>query len=350
MPLRDIIICILTLVIGLALLFGASTRLDDINQQRTDMGLALETDLGNNAPPALAFATIAMGAFRGLVVDILWMRADTLKEEGKYFDAKQLAEWITVLQPRFPAVWDFHAWNMAYNISVAVPAEQWQERWRWVRNGYELIRDKGIQMNPKSITLYRSLAWIFQHKMGQVSDDCHRHYKRELALSMRPLLGENPTSEHFELMIKTPQLLEEILDDEKIAQFVTELRNADDQFKNDDKLPARYLALRHTPSGFEDEAFAVIDKYRGTVELAKFDTFAKAYQLRDVWKFDIEIMQEVNKETISSRSLKIRGVQRYLVSSLSENQTGFTPSKIPFSEPLANISLIRLRGIETISK
>jgi len=57
-----------------------------------------------NAPPSLAFASVALGAFRGLLVDILWMRADKLKEDGQFFDAKQLAEWITVLQPRFAAV------------------------------------------------------------------------------------------------------------------------------------------------------------------------------------------------------------------------------------------------------
>ena len=102
-----------------------------------------------------------MGAFRGLIVDILWMRADTLKQEGKFFDAKQLAEWITTLQPRFAQVWDFHAWNMAYNISVAIPNTQPEERWRWVKNGYELLRDRAIELNPKSILLYRSLSWIF---------------------------------------------------------------------------------------------------------------------------------------------------------------------------------------------
>ncbi len=139
-------------------------------------------------PPSLAFATVAMGAFRGLVVDILWMRADKLKEEGQFFDARQLAEWITKLQPRFAAVWEFHAWNMAYNISVAIPATQPEQRWRWVKNGYELLRDEGIPLNPKSIQLYRELARIFQHKLGGVSDDCQEYYKLQFAEEIGPLL------------------------------------------------------------------------------------------------------------------------------------------------------------------
>ncbi|NLH16476.1 MAG: hypothetical protein GX455_07855, partial [Phycisphaerae bacterium] len=146
---RDRLIVLASAILGCGLLGLAGTRLAPLTQSRQEMGLVATTPL-ENAPPSLAFATVAMGAFRGLVVDVLWMRADHLKEKGLFFDAKQLAEWITTLQPRFAAVWDFHAWNMAYNISVAVPNTQWEERWRWVRNGYELLRDKAIPLNPKS--------------------------------------------------------------------------------------------------------------------------------------------------------------------------------------------------------
>ena len=148
MRLRDFLICFGCVLAAIALLWIACDQLDNINSARREMKLVIDEPL-ENAPPALAFATVAMGAFRGLVVDILWMRADKLKEEGQFFDAKQLADWITVLQPRFASVWDFQAWNMAYNISVAMPATQPQDRWRWVRNGYELLRDRGIPMNPR---------------------------------------------------------------------------------------------------------------------------------------------------------------------------------------------------------
>ncbi|MBE3144398.1 MAG: hypothetical protein IMZ61_10810, partial [Planctomycetes bacterium] len=154
MRLRDKLIIVVCVVLAVGLLTVAGSRLDFINSQRVEMKLISNEPL-QNAPPSLAFATVAMGAFRGLVVDVLWMRADKLKEQGQYFDARQLAEWITVLQPRFAQVWAFQAWNMAYNISVAIPAEQPDQRWQWVKNGYELLRDKGIPLNPKSISLYR---------------------------------------------------------------------------------------------------------------------------------------------------------------------------------------------------
>ena len=276
------------------LLTAASMRTESIHQAREEMGLVANTSL-ENAPPSLAFATVAMGAFRGLIVDILWMRADTLKEEGKFFDAKQLAEWITTLQPRFAAVWDFHAWNMAYNISVAIPNSQPQERWRWVQNGYELLRDRGIEMNPRSILLYRSLAWIFQHKIGGISDDSHRFYKRELALSMRQLLGEDPSSDYFQSLIAQPDTLDGIWADKNISPFLKELQDADETFSDKKKLVANYLTLRRTPDRFKKEAFAVVDRYRDTEPLEKFDLFARAWQLRHVWKFDLDFMNELNQ-------------------------------------------------------
>ncbi len=292
MRLRDTIICFFCVISGGALLFAASTRLDSIHEARVEMELVSNEPL-ENAPPSLAFATVAMGAFRGLVVDILWMRADKLKEEGQFFDAKQLAEWITVLQPRFAAVWDFHGWNMAYNISVAIPNTQWEERWRWVRNGYELIRDKGIVKNPHSISLYRSMAWIFQHKISGVSDDCHMHYKRELALSMRPLLASQ-TKEEFELLAAVPKELDELTVDEKIAEFVEALRGADEAFKETGRIAKNYMSLSQMPDRFAPEAHEVINRYRGTETLEAFDRFARAKQLRDVWKLDVDLMIRLN--------------------------------------------------------
>jgi hypothetical protein len=52
-------------------------------------------------PPEVALG-IAMGAFRGLFVNYLWIRANKLKQDGKFFEAMQLSTAITRLQPRFP--------------------------------------------------------------------------------------------------------------------------------------------------------------------------------------------------------------------------------------------------------
>ncbi len=292
MRFRDKVIWFVCVVLAAASFVAAGTQLDFINAKRQDMGLIL--DKPENVPPSLAFATVATGAFRGLLVDVLWIRADKLKEEGQFFDAKQLADWITILQPRFATVWEFQAWNMAYNISVTIPATRPDQRWRWVKNGYELLRDKGIEKNPKSILLYRELARTFQHKIGSISDDAHRYYKLQLALAMEPLVGSED-NRYFEALSEAPTEWVEVIKDEEVLQLIKALKSADRTFADDDSFAGNYLALRRNPGRFEPAAFRVIDDFRGTKSLQKFDFFAKAFQLRNIWKLDPVLMHELNR-------------------------------------------------------
>ncbi len=289
---RDGIILFVCIVLAVGLLIGAGVQLDYINHQREEMGLII--DKPENIPPSLIFAAATTGAFRGLVVDILWMRADKLKEEGQFFDARQLAEWITTLQPRFASVWEFHAWNMAYNISVAIPATQPDQRWRWVKNGYELLRDQGIPINPKAITLYRELGRIFQHKIGGVSDDAHKYYKLQLALALEPLLG-SADEQYFDALVEAPLGWQEISKDPNAALLIEALKSADNAFSDDNEFVSNYLSLRQNSGRFDPAAGKTIDEFRGKEALDKFDIFAKAWQLRKAWKLDPVLMREINK-------------------------------------------------------
>ena len=291
---RDTIICSVCVLIAAGFFFAAGEQLDAINVQRQDMNLIINEPL-ENAPPSLAFATVAMGAFRGLVVDILWMRADKLKEEGKFFDAKQLAEWISILQPRFATVWEFHAWNMAYNISVAIPATQPEQRWQWVRNGYELLRDKGIQYNPKALLLYRELARIFQHKMGGISDDAHKYYKIQLAREIGPIIG-GATDQFFLEAMNAPTTWEALVADPNMARFVEAFRNSDPAFTEGEDFAKSYFSLRQSAQRFAPDANSVMDSYMGSGTLASFDIFARAFLLKKIWKMDVGFMHEMNQK------------------------------------------------------
>jgi hypothetical protein len=293
MRLRDRIILFVFLILAVGLLIGAGVQLDSINRRREDMDLII--DKPENIPPSLIFAAATTGAFRGLVVDILWMRADKLKEEGQFFDARQLAELITILQPRFASVWEFHAWNMAYNISVAIPATQPDQRWQWVKNGYELIRDEAIdKYKLKNMTLYRELGRIFQHKIGGVSDDAHKYYKLQLALAMEPLLGP-ADNEYFDALAEAPLGWREINADPNVAPLIKTLKAADEAFSDNDEFVSNYLSLRQDSRRFNPAAGKAIDDFRGTEALDKFDTFAKAWQLRKAWKLDPVLMREINR-------------------------------------------------------
>ncbi len=180
-----IALLILSLAIS-AVLSSAATEAAERSQ------LIYSDEASASDPPEVALG-IAMGAFRGLFVNYLWIRANKLKEEGKFYEAIELSSAITRLQPRFPRVWGFHAWNMAYNISVATNTAG--ERWQWVSSGIRLLRDEGIPRNPNDVLLHKELAWIFFHKIQGFADDANHFYKRELAREWTLVLGEPPARE-----------------------------------------------------------------------------------------------------------------------------------------------------------
>lgn len=151
--------------------------------------LMLSETMEDNSDPEVAIG-IAMGAFRGLFVNMLWLRANKLKEEGKFHEAMNLSATITKLQPHFPRVWAFHAWNMAYNISVKTNTAG--ERWGWVNAGIDLLRRDGIPNNPNDLLIHKELAWIFLHKIQGYTDDANPYYKVRLAHEWHEVLGPPP--------------------------------------------------------------------------------------------------------------------------------------------------------------
>ncbi|GJQ30733.1 MAG: hypothetical protein HBSAPP03_26170 [Phycisphaerae bacterium] len=148
------------------------------------------TDRAEEGQPVEVSIGIALGAFRGVFVNMLWIRAEEMKNEGKYYEAVQLADMITRLQPRFPRVWVFHAWNLAYNISVGTNTKE--ERWQWVNAGIDLLRRRGVPANPNDLLIHKELGWIFLHKIGGYTDDANPHYKRMMAREWTIVMGPPP--------------------------------------------------------------------------------------------------------------------------------------------------------------
>jgi hypothetical protein len=120
----------LLLALAALLLVGASQVQNGLNLDRERLGLTRVEPL-DNAPPVLAFTTVALGGFRGLISNALWVHATELQENDKFFEMAQLADWITKLEPHFVQVWLVESWNLAYNISVKF--KDAEDRWRWVK-------------------------------------------------------------------------------------------------------------------------------------------------------------------------------------------------------------------------
>ena len=310
-------------VAGAAVCIGLAALLQaPINQQRKELQLLMQSDIYRALPPKYAWISATGGVFRGVAVDLLWMRAENLKQEGKYFEAHQLAKWICTLQPRFPMVWTFQAWNMAYNISVATHTPQ--ERWQWVYNGIRLLRDEGIPNNERVVPLYHELGWIWFHKVGDSSDDMHHYYKRIWAATMETLLGPPPTGvstaetiDWFRPIAEAPRTLEALIKAHPgIEELLEQLEEAGVDVKAETNLQrifhpleeaffrpytayrtARDLeALQADPSEPSDQAPDKLARFFARTPPAKLDpllAYLRAKVLREQYKMDPQFMLEI---------------------------------------------------------
>ena len=270
----------LILVLVIAAGFFASTQMQkELNTIREEKHLTYNPPL-ENAPPELVLSTTLLGGFRGIIVDLLWLRAIKLQDEGKYFELVQLFDWICKLEPRLSQIWIYSAWNMAYNISVECPTPE--ERWNWVRAGIRILRDRGIPYNRKEAILYKELGWIYQHKIGDVMDNFHMYYKNKLAEQMEAVLGPDLD---VRKLAEAPQDTAVLLEDSQVRGLVDRLRESGQNvFRQPD-----LLADANEPSGPSAAMVDVPEEDRESYE--KIIAFLRARRLREKYKLDPEYMR-----------------------------------------------------------
>ena len=170
-------------LLAAALLAAAGSLRGPLAGQAREHELYIESSGQADSP----LIPILPGGLRALAFNYVWIQSQEKHQAGRHYDAKQLAELACQLMPSFPGVWSFHAWNMAWNISVTTHTPE--ERWHWVSQGMKMLRDQGIPRNRKALLLYKELGWVFFFKMGQTMDEFHWTYKRRWASQMQHLLG-----------------------------------------------------------------------------------------------------------------------------------------------------------------
>lgn len=304
---RGVGITLLLVMLGLLLLVGAGRLRQPIGQQRLDLGFdTVDPVADSEITTHLRIPTAALFTFRSLIINYLWIRADNLKNDGQYFDALPLRRMICALQPNIAAVWKYQAWDMAYNISVGLPTAP--ERWRWVRGGFELLRDEGLRYNPRDSELYRELGWIFQHKIGGVTDDYHLYYKERLALDMMVVMGPGRvTNEVLQALAESPRLWRDLIQDPNVAGVVQALQKAQPEFNSDEAL--REGLLRYTEAGLntylrlQEPAYKFTPEFDQTIQahinhpgLERLDTFVRARHLREHWKLEPSRLLAINQK------------------------------------------------------
>ncbi len=245
------------------------------------------------APPIVALGTV-MGAFRGLIVDYLWIKVNIMKEKGLFFEVMQDSDLITKLQPRFGEVWGFHGHNMAYNISVVTNTPE--ERWEWVQAGIDLVRNRGLRYNPNDVVLHKDLAFWFSHKIDGVADDAHLFYKREFAREWQYLLGVPPPNhreriEWIKRIADAPETLDELYAKNPATRDLVELLTKDlsgfearFQFRLDDnflKAYGQWRAIKDSPYakilGIEQQLQRTDGESGARIQNRLFQTFDRVF-------------------------------------------------------------------------
>ncbi len=122
------------------------------------------------ASTAMSLATLGM---RGVAATLLWEQANEYKKKDNFDGFKAAANQLAKLQPNFVSVWQFQAWNIAYNISVEF--DNFEHRYHWVKKGVDYLIE-GTEYNENEPLLLWDAGWFFGHKMGRADE--YKQFRR----------------------------------------------------------------------------------------------------------------------------------------------------------------------------
>ena len=105
-------------------------------KKRRDLG---EAAIGQIDTGSFMMKLFLLGGFRGIVADILWLRAEEHKKDHDWDRSKRTVELITKLQPHFLSIWTFQGWNLAYNVSVEWDAPE--DKYTWIKEGIKFLQE-----------------------------------------------------------------------------------------------------------------------------------------------------------------------------------------------------------------
>jgi hypothetical protein len=157
--LRKKIIYLLMIVALFGAMFPYSSWLA-IEKKDRDLG---EAAIGQIDTGSFMMKLFLLGGFRGIVADLLWLRAEENKKDHDWDRLKTTVELITKLQPHFLSIWTFQGWNLAYNVSVEWDAPE--DKYEWIKQGIKFVQE-GVRKNRRSPDLVWDTAWFYYHKLG----------------------------------------------------------------------------------------------------------------------------------------------------------------------------------------
>jgi len=142
-----------------------------------------EASLGKVDPTSSTFNVVLLG-FRGVAASVLWQQAEYEKNHKNFAELAAIVESISQLQPHFNKVWQYQAWNLAFNVSAE--CDDVKDRFHWVKQGAKYL-ERGITMNERSPELNFDMGEFIGRKIGR-SDE---------KVQFRKFFREDPRADLF---------------------------------------------------------------------------------------------------------------------------------------------------------
>jgi len=108
----------------------------------------------------------ALGGFRSVAADLLWLKAENVWHGGSWWAMLPLLEAIVELDPHFELAWRVYGWHCAYNLHAE--SKTLVDRNYWLQKGIEIL-ERAAEANPKSWELKWELAWTYYDRSHELS-------------------------------------------------------------------------------------------------------------------------------------------------------------------------------------
>jgi hypothetical protein len=145
-----------------------------VEKRRTETNLTW----AQSEKQALEVGFLALGGFRGLLADVLWVRAIRHQDSARFYELKLLCDMILKLQPTFTQVHAFQAYNMSYNL--AYKSQGCEDKWYWIQSGLTTL-EKGLERNYRNYALWFEMGYQYFDRLGDIKmAECVALRQREL--------------------------------------------------------------------------------------------------------------------------------------------------------------------------
>ena len=122
-----------------------------------------QTYLGEVDPTSETIKLVTLG-MRGIAANILWTKSTEYHKKKDWTNLAATLKQLAKLQPNFISVWEYQAWNLAFNVSVEF--DDYRQRYRWVIKGLDYLKE-GMKYNEREALLPSTMGWFIGQKIGR---------------------------------------------------------------------------------------------------------------------------------------------------------------------------------------